>query len=259
MKYISVNASKTKGFGTIRPKEKRPKDWGKTVLDASKFRNYCEINPFTDIGLDLIADFNGYTKEWETAKKTFNDTTADVNKRWVSWKLYATHHTERLYHLEPLEGGYRRAAAIQAVFCAEIDAEDGTIGGANLLTVESFNQVGIKTATENDITDDDIIGAAVAVTAGHLTSGFFSKPCQVELGWVSDWNMSVPDFLKASQAVSLNEANNKRTSATKDPLAEIGIFTAKFLSSITDEALMNCPNLVEHVYPGGNKFPAKLN
>ena len=136
------------------------------------FRSYCQLNPFTDDGLDKIALYNGFHEKWASAKEAFNGSTAHVEKRWQCWKLYAEHRAQRKYHLEPLEGGHRRAAAIQAVFCAEIDAEDGTISGPNMLGVESFNQVGIKTAKGHRVTDDDIIGAVVAVTTGGLISGF---------------------------------------------------------------------------------------
>ena len=39
---------------------------------------------------------------------------------------------------------------------------------------------------------------------------------------------------------------------------EIGILASDFLLTTTDAALMNRPNLEEHVYRGGNKFPPKL-
>ena len=258
MKYVSINASKTSGFGTIRPKDKPDYDWGTHALNDLKFRDYCNLDPFTDTGLDKIATYNGYSKEWERMKESFDGKTAHVEKRWQSWKLYASTRARRKYHLEPLEGGHRRAAAIQAVFCAEIDAEDGTISGPNTLRVESFNEVGINTEEGYSVTDDDIVGAAVAVTTGGLDSGFFSEPTRIELRWSTNWDVTVPIFLEAARGVSLNEAKNKRTSATKDPFAEIGILASDFLSSTADEALMNRPNLEKHVYPGGNKFPAKI-
>ena len=211
MKYISIDASETSGFGTIRPKDKPSYDWGKHALDELNFRSYCILDPFSDSGLDEIASYNGYSEQWTSVKETFDGSTAHVEKRWQSWKLYATSRAKRRYHLEPLEGGHRRAAAIQAVFCAEIDAEDGTISGPNTLRVESFNEVGIKTAEGHSVTDDDIVGAAVAVTTGGLDSGFFSEPAQIELRWSTNWDVTVPVFLEASRAVSLIEAKNKRT------------------------------------------------
>ena len=259
MKYISINATKTTGFGTIRPNDEPSEDWGTHALDTLNFRSYCELNPFTDEGLDEIALYNKFGEKWETAKKAFNRDTAHVEKRWQCWKLYAEHRAQRKYHLELLEGGHRRAAAIQAVFCAEIDAEDGTISGPNTLGVDSFNKVGINALPGCTVTDDDIIGSAVAVSTGGVKSGFFSEPCQIELRWCVNWKISVPVFLEAARAVSLNDAKNKRASAAKDPFAEIGILVSDFLSRTTDEALMNRPNLENHVYPGKNMFPPRLN
>ena len=87
--------------------------------------------------------------------------------------LCSTSNATQIFFLEPLEGGHRRAAAIQAVFRAKIDAEDGTISGPNTLGVESFNEAGIKTAEGHSVTDDDIVGAAVAVTTGIEETGFY--------------------------------------------------------------------------------------
>ena len=80
-----------------------------------------------------------------------------------------------------MEGGHRRTAAIQAVFCSAIDAEEGITAGPILLTVDLFIEVGIKPACEANVTDNNIIGPGVAVAEGVLESGFFRKPCQVGL------------------------------------------------------------------------------
>ena len=68
MKYVSINASKTKGYGTICPEGGPNELWGRDVLDDMEFRKYCLLDPFTDKGLDEIATYNGYSDEWETAK-----------------------------------------------------------------------------------------------------------------------------------------------------------------------------------------------
>ena len=82
MKYVSINASKTSGFGTIRPKDKPDYDWGKHALNDLKFRSYCNLDPFTDTGLDKIASYNGYSDEWERVKESFDGKTAHVEKWW---------------------------------------------------------------------------------------------------------------------------------------------------------------------------------
>ena len=138
---------------------------GEKALDNG-FRNYCLLNPFTDKGLDKIAKFNSFDEEWEQEKQHFDENTTNSRKRFINWKLYAKYRPVRCYHIEPIEGGHRRVGAIQASMLSEIDAEEGWIDEPNTLCVESFLNVGLKPMGDVMITDKDIIGTAMAVTAG---------------------------------------------------------------------------------------------
>ena len=117
MKYCSSSLA-TIGYGSIRP----PTDehyhpfWGDELLrpdnsDGNKcFRDYCKINSCTDEGLQEIASYNGFEERWDEVTRAFTEQTSMAAKRFESIKLYAQHRTKRKYHLDPMEGGHRKAA-----------------------------------------------------------------------------------------------------------------------------------------------------
>ena len=91
------------------------------------------LNSCTDDGLQSIARFNGYEDEWNDVKEKFSKRNASMaSKRFELMTLHAKHRTKRKYHLDPMEGGHRRAAIFPANFCAPLNAEDGSI--SNLLS-----------------------------------------------------------------------------------------------------------------------------
>ena len=265
MNLISINPSDTVGYGTIRPSRKEGPNWGKKALDNG-FRNYCLLNPFTDKGLDKIAKFNSFHEEWEQEKQHFDENTTNARKRFINWKLYAKFRSYRCYHIEPIEGGHRRVGAIQAAMLSEIDGEEGWIDEPNTLSVNSFVNVGLKPKNSVTVADEDIIGAAMAVAAGaagvaegSLESGFYARPTTVQLTWNSDFDVPVPKYLSATRTVSFISAKNKRASATKDPMAEVGLYVGEISHLLLNDSLRYRPNLENHVYTKfGNKFPPKI-
>ena len=72
-----------------------------------------------------------------------------------------------------IEGGQRGTAAIQAVFCAKINAKEGTIAVPRMLTVESFSHVDTKSAPGHDATDRGIIKAMVVIAKRDLELVFY--------------------------------------------------------------------------------------
>ena len=82
------------------------------------------INLCTDEGLQDIAKYNGYEEEWDGIKKRIRWQHIHDSK---TIKLYAKHCNKHKYHLDPIEGGHRRAGTFQANFCAQLNPEDGSI------------------------------------------------------------------------------------------------------------------------------------
>ena len=58
-------------------------------------------------------------------------------------KLSAKYRTRRKYHLDPMEGGHHRAAVVQANFCAQLNAEDGSISNLLTYTVKDFRMANL--------------------------------------------------------------------------------------------------------------------
>ena len=115
------------------------------------------INSCTDVGLQDIAKFNGCEHEWVDIKKTFNDSTSMASKRFLSIKLYAKYRSKRKYHLDPIEGGHRKAAVFQASFCAQLNPEDGSISNCLTYTPDDFRIANLT--PDESITVKDIMGS----------------------------------------------------------------------------------------------------
>ena len=236
MRYCFSSLRKV-GYGTLRPPvdDSYSDDWGAKVLerddaDDLSFGEYCVLNSCKDEGLDSIAVYNKFSDEWETNKGTFNDETSMALKRFVLLKLYAKHRDKRKYHLDPMEGGHRKAGMFQANFCAQLDPEDGSISDCLTYTPEQFVIAGLNPA--NDITANHITGAyATEITAGIRGQAFFVNKTRVDVRYLSDQNVSVPAFLTACRVCSESIAQEKRNSATKDVFVEI----AKSWKSIPSE------------------------
>ena len=143
LRYCSSSLTKV-GYGTLRPPvdESYSDTWGDMVLKKNNedgiisFEEYCLLNSCTDEGLDDIATYNDFSEKWKGKKKTFNDETSMTCKRFEMIKLYAKYRNKRKYHLDPMEGGHRKAEMFQAIFCAQLDPEDGSISDCLTSTPE---------------------------------------------------------------------------------------------------------------------------
>ena len=143
-----------------------------------------------------------------------------AEKRFTSIMLFAKHHGKRKYHLDPLEGGHRRAGIFQANFCAQLDPEDGSISDLMTYTPEHF-----RTATitpDKSITAEHIMGAYNStIRRGSVNQGFFSGKSIVHVKYLSNKEVSVPEFLEACQICSEGIGREKRNSASKDVFVEL--------------------------------------
>ena len=71
MKYCSTSLEPT-GYGTLRPPtdDDYSETWGEEALTKNNsdgtmtFKDYCVLNSCTDEGLQAIAKFNDFEKEW---------------------------------------------------------------------------------------------------------------------------------------------------------------------------------------------------
>ena len=149
------------------------------------FEDYCMINSCTDKGLQDIATFNEFEDKWAAIKQTFDERTSMASKRFQSIKLYAKCCTKRKYHLDPVEGGHRKAAVFQANFCAQLDPEDGSILDSLIYTPKHFRMANL---TPNEsITAKDIMGAYHSVIKqGSINKGFFSGKSIVHVTYLSN-------------------------------------------------------------------------
>ena len=131
-------------YGTIRPsKDDSTPQWGNTVLDGENeggkgFRDYCKLNSCSDEGLEAIARYNGFDKEWGQETVLFTESTSLAQKRFISFKLYAKFRKKRKYHLDQMEGGHRKVGNVQANFCSPLDPERGCFSGPTSYTIQHF-------------------------------------------------------------------------------------------------------------------------
>ena len=68
-------------------------------------------------------------------------------------------------------------------------------------------------------------------------------------------DIPVPLYLESCCIASKVLAREKQDSANKNPFVEIAIYTSKFMRSMSDNALLNCPCLAKISYTAENKFP----
>ena len=130
------------------------------------------LNSCTDDGLDSIAIYNKFSDEWDKKKESFHGDVSMAYKRFVSLKLYADHRNRRTYHLDPMEGGHRRAGIFQANFCAQLNPEDGSISDCLTYTPDQFHIA--RLIPKKGITTEHITGAyAAQIEKGTNKEGFF--------------------------------------------------------------------------------------
>ena len=264
MRYCSSSLTKV-GYGTLRPpvNESYSPDWGEKVFqkdDASdlSFEKYCTLNSCTDEGLNSIAAYNKFSDEWEKRKKKFNDETPMAFKRFVLLQLYAKYRNKRTYHLDPMEGGHRKAGVFQANFCAQLNPEDGSISDCLTYTPEQFLIAGLT--PRSNITAKHITGAyAAQIELGSTGQGFFVQETRVDVRYLSDQHVAVPAFLAACQVCSESIAREKRNSATKNVFVEIAKVAEVFMGSMTKNELLGNPSLRKFEYPSENKFPKTIS
>ena len=255
MKFCSIMQHDVRGYGTIRPPIE-DKSWGLNAL-SDGYKAYVQINSFTDAGLDQIAVYNNYQEEWNAEKALFTTDTHISQKRFVCFKLYAKFRRNRKYHLEPVEGGHRRIANVQATFCAKFDFNRGCLQDTTSLTVEHFTKSGLV-LKDASVTTNQILSAYLTmVDEATQNEGFFSEIDTVLARYMTSWDITVPDFLRACRTASDMHSRQKRQSATKDPLVEIGHHASTYMLSMSVKALTNGPDLGHISYKGHNKFPAK--
>jgi len=264
MKFCSSSHT-TIGYGSIRPPTDESYDpsWGDKVLrhdnsDGKKcFRDYCKTNSCTDEGLQDIASYNGFEEQWKKVTQTFTEETSMVVKRFESIKVYAQHRTKRKYHLDPMEGGHRKAAVFQANFCAQLNPEDGSIKNCLTYTPADFRKANL--IPDKKITVENIIGKYCSmIEEGSVDNGFFSGVSTIDVIYLSDKDIPVTEFLKACRICSEGIGREKRNSATKDVFVEIAKATDRFLNSMGDNELTNNPCLDRIVYTSGHKFPKSI-
>ena len=264
MKYCSSSLT-TIGYGSLRPPTGDSYDpsWGDKVLqhdnsDGKKsFRDYCKINSCTDEGLRDIASYNGFEEQWDQVRQAFTEETSMAVKRFESIKLYAKHRAKRKYHLDPMEGGHRKAAVFQANFCAQLNPEDGSISNCLTYTPDDFRKANL--IPDKKITVENIIGKYCSIIEeGTVDNGFFSGVSTIDVMYLSSKDIAVTDFLKACRVCSEGIGREKRNSATKDVFVEIAKVMNGFLNSMGDNELRNNPCLDGIVYSSGNKFPKSI-
>ena len=263
-KYCSATLTDI-GHGTLRPPDdgSYSVDWGHNILEQSNdtekmsFEQYCVINSCTHDGLQQIAKHNDYEQEWNDTKRDISESTSMADIRFLSLKLYAKHRNRRKYHLDPMEGGHRRAAMFQTNFGAELNPEDGSISGCLTYVPEDF-----RTATvtpDARVTARDIMGAYNSIVDQcSRDEGFLFDKCTVQVKYLSDKVVPVRRFLEACQICSEGIGREKRNSASKDVFVVLAKSVECFLNKTSDNGLMHRPWLGEFEYPGLNKFPATI-
>ena len=178
-------------------------------------------------------------------------------KRFLSIKLHAKHQNKRKYHLDTMEGGHRRAAIFQANFGAQLNPEDGSISSSFTYAPEDF-----RTATvtlDASITAQDIMGAYNStVEQCSMNKGFLFGKCTVQVEYLSNKDVALPQFLEACQICSEGIGREKRNSASKDVSVELAKCTESFLDQMSDNELMHRPCLEQFDYPSPNKFPKTI-
>ncbi len=211
------------------------------------FREYCMLNSCTNEGLRAIANYNSFTKEWDTEVSLFDKNTSLAQKCFILFKLYSKWRKRRVHHLDQMEGGHRKVGNIQANFCSPLDPERGCFSKPTSYTLAQFIQVGLMPAP--GIQTSDITGAYnIALKDGSKSSGFFYSSTVVLVRYLKNPDIPVLLFLESCRICSKALAREKRNSALKDTFVEIEIHTSNFMRSMSDNALLNRPCLTKFSY-----------
>ena len=257
-----MDDAKTKGYITIRPtkEDDQRANWGEEVLDDG-YAEYLKINPFTDDGLNKIAQYNNYIDEWNAEKDQLDDDVTMYKKRWVNWKLYVKYRNRRKIHLDPIEGQHRCLALQQVVLGADIDLVSGMITNPESITVAQFALAGIyPTSEECAPTHNDIILACYNATdRDDGNSPFVKDLVTIKIRFFHDFNEPVKNCLEACRITSAMIANAKRQAAFKDPFTEVATVIDDYFHQFSDQALQGNPFLNNHHISKNNKPPVNLN
>ena len=263
LKYCSSSLT-TVGYGTLWPPDdgSYSENWGHNVFskgnnEEMSFEDYCMLNSCSDDGLLSIARYNCIEEEWVTTTQEFTEEASMVEKRFLLLKLYAQHRDRRKYHLDPQEGGHCRAGVFQANFCAQLSPEDGSISDCLTYTPDQF--CFSRFTPKEGTTKEHIIGAYIKqINDGSKSQGDFAGVSSVNVKYLSNKEVSIPDLLKAFQICSESMGREKRNSASKELFVQIAECTSNFLHKMSDNALTNSPCLENHHYPSANKFPKTI-
>ena len=159
------------------------------------------MNSCTDYGLQFIAQYNGFSEEWESEKMLFNDSMSLAQKRFILFKLYVKHHNKRRYHLDQMEGGHCKVANVQANFCSPLDPQHGYLSKLTSYTLKHFTQVGL--IPRKGIKDSHIIGAySIVIKEGVDWEGFFCDTSTVGVRYLKTLDIARPTYLDVCCMVS---------------------------------------------------------
>ena len=210
-KFVSILPEDETGFCTVRPHSDLGEDWGQKALTTGGFQDYCNIDAHTDAGLAKIAEFNHYVDEWNEVSSTFTNDTSMVSKIWRAFNLYVDNRHNRIYHLEPKEGGHRRLAIIQAELCSPVHPETASVSQPQLFCRLDFKKAGLE-VEHGKVTDKSIAATQNAIVEGEKTSLFFAEETVVKVSWVKDFQEPVPNILNACHPKRKLVKDQKRVS-----------------------------------------------
>ena len=105
------------------------------------------------------------------------------------------------------------------------------------------------------ITAQDITGAYNStIEQGSMNEGFLFGKCTVQVKYLSNKDVAVPQFLEACQICSEGIGREKRNSASKDVFVELAKCAESFLNQMSDNELMHRPCLEQFDYPSPTSF-----
>ncbi len=126
-----------------------------------------------------------------------------------------------------MKGGHHKAGNFQEIFCAQLNPEDGSVSDSLTTTPEHFRSADVTPA--EGIKAEHIVWAYnSAIKQGSVSQGFFSGKILVHVKYLSNKDVSVPDFLEACQICSEGIGREKRNSTGKDVFVELAKCTDIF-------------------------------
>ena len=203
------------------------------------------LDPHSKEGQRKIAQKNGFINEWNKKATEFKDSKLPSLRYFLLFIEYARAHEKRKYTLHPREGLHREAGLLEAFFCSSIDPETGRLNGYETLTVQDFIDVGLVPATE-DINDDTIKDAFHKLSDSDKNGPFLHSFISLEVSWVKDFDVDIPNLLTAERIISFQHMINKKHSSTKLIISTIGSGIVCFMKSTSDESLSYNPDF-EHL------------